>query len=374
MIALGQGMNDQQSLKCPSFRARLWSLRHVVACGAVTLTLTSGCSVRLDDEPSAVQPDVEVRSARELCVAAPPPSIERGGAFSLEFSQGAMLIFAETIENGAIFSGSSAALAGTDPCDPATDVRDGAGNLAPLIALTPEEALPREDGASIRLWPTGGFVHDDAGYVFYDKVLFYGYFDTVVLGTGVATVRYGELAKRVTVGAYAHEPTLLWLAPQGWGKSVALGPDGLAYVYGCLHLGPWNDVCRVARVAPEQAGDADAYEYWDGERWSDRADNAAPILDELQSVSVTHRPALGGFVAVLPGYLENRVLARIAAQPQGPFGKPVELYKGTPPEQFWIGDVRVHDQPGPRGGLLTSYQTRPADAAFGMRWVEVEVQ
>src|SRR5262249_3750293 len=173
------------------------------------------------------------------------------------------------------------------PCAP-TPIRAPDGQLASLIALSDQERAGRSDGRQTALWPISGIAATGGDIVFYQKVLYRDYFDVTVVGTGAARLRSDGLADRLTPAKYPAEPTLTWLAPQAdWGAGALVATDGLAYVYGCYQRAPFDLVCRVARVAPDQAGDPDAYRYFAGESagWVDRVEQAAVVLKRTGRLS-----------------------------------------------------------------------------------------
>jgi hypothetical protein len=352
---------------------------------AVTLALSAvGCRVELDQEELG---EPAFSQARELCVIPPPAGVQHGGGFSLDFPGGAYWIFSDTsVERpgGTRFQSSSGALASREPACAAgalAYVRDGAGEIAEIIPLTPDELAANAtstDGARIAIWPVSGFVHEQVGFLYFQKVELRGFFDVIVIGTGIARVRFGETAERLSPARYVHEPTLLWLDPQSsWAASGALlAADGFAYVYGCHQLSVFDRVCRVGRVAPARAAEPAAYQYFTGDGWSSAPEQSAIMLQGTDRVSVAYNRWLGKYVALHVGLLENRVLARTAESPFGPFDPPIELYSGTAPSSFWIRDVEQHPAHAAGGDrrIVTSYFSSPPDAEAGTRLVEVVLE
>jgi len=254
---------------------------------------------------------------------------------------------------------------------------DDAGDWAQLIPLSDEERVADEargDGARTVLWPLSGFVHDGTGMVYYRKILLYDYFDFAVLGVGVARIALGGLAERLTPARWVDEPTLLWLSPQAdWGTGAFVAEDGLTYVYGCYQRAAWDWPCRVARVAPENAGDPSAYEYRTADGWSPQVQNATEIVQGETYLSVAFNRHLGRYLAVYSGPLGNDVYAMAGDDPWGPFDDPVQWFTGTAPSSFWIGDVHQHPYYATENDakVLVGYHTSPAGGYAGMRLVEV---
>ena len=346
-----------------------------------------GCAVPLDEEQvEEITPGaLRVERVSERCIVEEPLGISRGAAFTLAFDQGEYWIYGETWDDsgpGLRVLGSSATLVsqGADPCIDAQNVRDTEGRLLQLLEPT-EEELARlaasNDDRALRLWPVGGFVHAGQGYVYYQKALVAGVFDVTVVGVGIARLSYGGVGQRVRVARYGHDPFLLWAAPDlGWGSGAWLAPDGFAYVYGCHRAGASEHVCRVGRVRAAHAGDARAYAYWTGTEWSPDAERAVAVLERLPGVSVAYNGHLGRFLAIHGRSLDDHLLGRAGRSPWGPFDEARQLLTGTRPENFWISGVQQHPAYERAEGrtLLLSYHTRPAQAAPGLRLVEVHLR
>ena len=354
------------------------------ALAVAALVLAPGCRVALDEEHLGEAGGLAGAEARTLCVIQPPADVTRSGAFSLDFPDGAYWIFGETIVDlggGSFAFLSNTRAVGSAPFDPCAeglmDVVDETGAPAQLISLTDEERAAdaaRTDGARTVLWPLSGFVHDGTGMIYYRKILFHDYFDFAVLGVGVARIALGGLAERLTPDRWVDEPTLLWLSPQAdWGTGAFVAEDGLAYVYGCYQRAAWDWPCRVARVAPENAGDPAAYEYRAGDHWSLDVQFATEVAAGETYLSVTYNRHLGRTLAVYVGPLGNDVYAMAADDPWGPFDEPVKWFTGVAPSSFWIGDVHQHPYYAAENDakLLLSYHTSPADGPAGIRIVEV---
>jgi len=338
--------------------------------------------------PSCATPDdaheaLPLGAVEQVCVHENrPPTVARRGGFTLDFSRGSYWIFGETVieddagklvflDSSQRFSARAAPLCAAGPGPGAA--------AAPVIPLTPEEqAFNRRhpEGPSIKIWPVSGFVADDVGIVYYRKVLFRGYFDFTVIGTGAARLEPGQRATRLVAERHAEEPTLLWLDPQDdWGDGAFLAPDGFAYVYGCVKYGVFERGCRVARVPPARAGDPDAYEYRRLDDWSAHPQDAEFVLWGPPAPSVRWNAWLGGYLVVYAEVLSNEIVTRTAPTPWGPFDDPRPLLTGEPPARFAISEVEQHAADAGDGGrtLLLSYFTDPERGTAGMRMVRVRL-
>jgi hypothetical protein len=357
------------------------------ALALAALVLAPGCRVALDEEHLGEPGGLAGAEARTLCVLQPPTNITRSGAFSLDFPDGAYWIFGETIVDlggGSFAFLSNSGAVGSAPFDPCaeglTDVVDETGAPAQLIRLTDEERAAdevRADGTRTVLWPLSGFVHDGTGMIYYRKIRLRDYFDFAVLGVGVARIELGGLAERLAPARWVDEPTLLWLSPQAdWGTGAFVAEDGMAYVYGCYQRAAWDWPCRVARVAPDNAGDPTAYEYRTDDDWTSDVQFATEVAAGETYLSVAYNRHLGRTLAVYAGPLGNDVYAMVADDPWGPFDDPVKWFTGIAPTAFWIGDVHQHPYyaADDDAKLLVGYYTSPAspaDGPPGLRLVEV---
>jgi hypothetical protein len=266
---------------------------------------------------------------------------------------------------------------GADPCSSFEGVASGALEPVKLLELTPEEVAAgtrNEDGYELTLVPLSGFVDEGDGFLFYEKLLFKGVFDTIRVGVGVARLRFGEPAERLAPQRFISEPTLLWLdSREGRARSAVLGTDGFAYVYNLFRLGDFDSRAYVARVLPEFIADAGQYRYFSDDDWIDTEDRAEPVLGGSSGLSVAHDPYLDAYVLVFAGLLSDTVYGRIALLPSGPFGELQPLYEGVPPVDFWIRDVALHAGLSADGGktLLTSYFSDTGDERAGINLVDV---
>ena len=315
-------------------------------------------------------------TARQRCVVPQTPGIARGGAFPLDFPQGTVWVYGVTFVGQAEQGSSMATLpAGSDPCLGGRDVLDAQGLEVAAIPLTDDELrsnATRTDGRRIEIWPFSGYVSAAQAFVYFQKVLTRGLFDVVEVGRGVARMSFGAPAERTEPMAFAQEPTLLWLAPgPSFGAGAFVAPDGSAYSYGCSGKSAFDAACQVARVPADGADDPAAYAYYDGTQFQPEPLAAAVVLEDAPSPSVSWAPALGTFLAVYAPPLDDRVVARRAPSPWGPFGDEILLYDGTPPSSFWIGSVVQHPAAASGRTLVTSYFTSPDGGPAGMRLVEV---
>jgi hypothetical protein len=117
---------------------------------------------------------------------------------------------------------------------------------------------------------------------------------------------------------------------RSWGSAV-LEVDDYLYIYGWEERGKQIGVRRltVARVPTKKLDDFTAWRFRTAQGWSDQAADVVSQADGLASeFSVSKMPGRKGYVVV---YTENglsdRILARFAAAPEGPWSAPLLLYR-----------------------------------------------
>jgi hypothetical protein len=148
---------------------------------------------------------------------------------------------------------------------------------------------------------------------------------------------------------------------RSWGSAVLVdGPH--AYVYGYEERGKGIGKRRltVARAPAEKPDDFKAWRFHTAKGWGERAADAAPLVRGLATeFSVGRAPGGKGYVLV---YTENglgdRIRARFAAAPVGPWSAPVLLYRC--PEMAKDRGIfsyagKAHAWAGGREELLVSY-------------------
>ncbi len=118
---------------------------------------------------------------------------------------------------------------------------------------------------------------------------------------------------------------------RSWGSAV-LEDRGNLYIYGYDEergKGIGKRRLTVARVPAKKLNDFAAWRFRTADGWSEKPEDAAPLADGLATeFSVSRVPGGKGYVAV---YTENglgdRIVGRFADAPEGPWSKPLLLYK-----------------------------------------------
>jgi hypothetical protein len=138
-------------------------------------------------------------------------------------------------------------------------------------------------------------------------------------------------------------------------------PDGFIYLYG-VRNDSLNKRLLVARVPRESIGDPSQYRFFNGTAWVSGAANAQPLAgaDHLSSeFSVTPMPD-GRYLMVFSydDAFGNRVAARYANAPTGPWGPAITLYTcpeaDLTPNTFVYG-AKAHPALSRPGELMVSY-------------------
>jgi hypothetical protein len=327
---------------------------------------------------------------QKSCVYPNHPSVAAGsGAFSLTFDQGTYWIFNGTVlkepnAQGDLILPNSGVTTFTAPaCSGELQfVTDSLGQLLQIIPFTEEERefnSSNPEGARIDIWPIGGFVFNNAGYVYFQKALVRGFLDITPLGTGIARIEFGGAAERLTPNVHPQYPTLLWLSPQAnWGRGVFLDQDEFVYLYGCFQQSTLGISCGVARVSPGSAADLSAYEYYDAlnGRWVSEPQNASVIFSGARAVSAGYNAFLGKYMLVYARNLTNDIEISLADHPRGPFTESRKLFTGDSPAQFWVRDVHLHPAYFQENGrtLFLSYYSDPGNGSAGMRFNYYKLQ
>ena len=312
-------------------------------CGSVVMGATRVATTGTPGPPAEVGP----------APGTPLAAIDRDAGISTTLSDGSTLwLFGDSAErdnvgNFRYFVNNTAAWAA--PGSPAV-TRDGAvvgpGGLQPTTFVTPTQDLgcPPATPSQI-MWPLSAVtVPVDATT---DRVV--AYFQNICLGPnlttesrGVAVVEWTYHSTTPPVGQpIAGTVVAQQVFPTNTYGNAAVVAGGSIYSYACY--GPAGGglpdaygPCKVARVAPATAGSAASYQYWNGSTFVSDPAQAAPMVlpagadginNPVATLTVTWDAAHGVYVMAYspwPGFT-NKVVVRVASQPQGPWSAPVEV-------------------------------------------------
>lgn len=153
-----------------------------------------------------------------------------------------------------------------------------------------------------------------------------------LMGAGVATVTLSQDSPPV--------PQVNRLSEYWWdgetepwyGDVGAIRSGDHIYAYGHAKSTPY---VYVARVPWDKATDLACYEYWNGETWqTERLYNVNEkegVFWQVNQGQVVWSNYYGCFMFVYcDNWMNNKVLAKVARTPTGPWSEPVTLYQATP--------------------------------------------
>lgn len=151
--------------------------------------------------------------------------------------------------------------------------------------------------------------------------------------------------------------------------SAGLVCEGWAYVFGYAQdsSGPLMRRSQiVARVRPAELADFSRWEFYGKGAWRKNADEAEPLFGSGSTeLSVVPRPEHGDLILV---YSENamsdRILARTAAKPEGPWSEAVLLYRCPDADQdkrLFTYAAKAHAGLAGTDELLVSYVVNSHD-------------
>jgi len=323
----------------PFMRSSLRRLRCVVTLFGLAWPF-SGCIRTIEQENSQIG-ELE----RDCVVPLPKGTKALGAPVGLEYPDGSRWIWdGVELEDGRFIANVSAFFASADAvCERGPEFEtDAAGTPTSLLSLTAAEAVAdaaRTDGRRLRLVPTGGFVHEATGYLFYDHTLTGpGFFDSELLGTGLCVLADGASAcERLRVG----NDTILWSA-----DAVPLNRGGLVFddravVYGCRAVADLTSLCSVAGAPLSNLLDPLAYANWNAfDGWGASRERTSVVSDEIGPVSVS--PYGKGFLLTTLDIFESRVSLRRADAPTGEFGRRIRAFDIAPPDSGFPGGGHEH--------------------------------
>lgn len=150
-------------------------------------------------------------------------------------------------------------------------------------------------------------------------------------------------------------------------------PDGYLYLYG-LREDPYVKKLLCARVLPADLLNFSAWRFWDGTAWDADPERSAVLTGRVSSeLSMSPLPD-GRFLLVYQqDTLSDRVVAKIAQSPTGPFDEAIELYQCPLPSnpQVWAYNAKAHPHlSGPRE-LLISYNVNAVDFWDHFRYADI---
>lgn len=237
----------------------------------------------------------------------------------------------------------------------------------------PSAFIAPPEGDSDWLWPTGGGrvdPHSGELHLFVTRVARRG----TDGGTWDFEARSSSLAVVADIDGDPRrwQPRVVDLAParDAAGRAVIWGgalvepavPDGFVYVAGVDGSTPTRKRLLMARVPETSVPRFEAWRFWTGRDWSERADEAASIVDPVASepsiVSVGQGRARRFLLVYADLGLGASVYARSASRPEGPWSAPVTLFEAPEPRSLpgtFVYAAKAHPELSRRDALLVSY-------------------
>lgn len=159
---------------------------------------------------------------------------------------------------------------------------------------------------------------------------------------------------------------------ENWGLAVVAWPPGVAvgsrtlYVYGLRSRGPGDNRLLVARCGEAELDAPGSWLFWDGEVWSDRAADAAPIAKGLVDEFTIEPVRRGGADELVliqsEPMLGRHILARVAAEPEGPWSAPTPVFEVPGMDsQLLTYAAKGHASLSGPGEILISYAVNSSD-------------
>jgi hypothetical protein len=114
--------------------------------------------------------------------------------------------------------------------------------------------------------------------------------------------------------------------------SWVLVQGGTCYIYGTIEEAAAGAAVKhmiVARAPIDRLGDFGAWRFFSGTGWAAEAERAERVCENVAGeFSVSYHPALGRYALVYTeGGLSPDILLRFSPRPEGPWGKPLKVYR-----------------------------------------------
>lgn len=375
---------------------------YTIVIGTICVAIIGGCAYEDEEVETGPDPDVKIVNIRQLGVIDESPLIMgRDGGQSAVFNGYSIWIFGDTFlsqgnESGHSLIGNS--WSWTDDFDASDGIgnyqerADSVGMPAEFLPLTTEEKQFNDAhninncqetpcGARWALWP-GAFVADPARgrmLVFYEKIYAEpGVFNFRSVGHSLALWNnFIESPLRVIFNKDANYPTILFPQGETGFGNAAIVLDSRLYVYGCELTGQVKP-CRLARVMLEDVTDRAQWEFYRGDgSWSKDINEARPVFNGNEIMSISYNQYLGRYLAVYNQPLDTAVMFRTAEQPEGPWSRPLHAFNAEAPlnDIAWVYDALEHPEYNQGDGryVYITYSREIGFLSFELKLVAVEV-
>lgn len=223
-----------------------------------------------------------------------------------------------------------------------------------------------------------------------DKSGWFWLFDGIARGDEEVEILLGQFQTDGSGGAFGFEQSGLWWAsfrvpddgesisvteyrplPFFWADKAELVTFGSAivdvdewlYVYG-IHQEGLTRSAVVARVPREKLGEASEWRFFDGSGWSSNPRSVQPLFSDASVEYSVHRALSGEFIYVAcdNNGMSDRIVARSAPEPEGPWQEPTEIAK-LPEHKgdIFCYNAKAHPERSRDGKILLSYNVNSTD-------------
>jgi len=176
----------------------------------------------------------------------------------------------------------------------------------------------------------------------------------------------------------ADNPDLMFDQSEPSFGSAAFINSGTLYVYGCKTPNNSGDQgCRVAKVAPANAQNRNAWMFYAGSgNWSSQLADAISVIPDANILSVSWNDYLQEYVAVYSPSFSQNVVMRTAPNPEGPWSSAETLFVAMQPIQGNVYDAHAHPEYDANGGqtIFVTYSRATGTFSSEVRLVSVQLQ
>lgn len=320
-------------------------------------------------------PDVKVCSADEIGILGESALIvgRDGGQSALLWGR-SVWVFGDTVVQVADASGETwhhnsfsftDDLDGSDGISGLTERTDAVGSPAYLVPPTPEEetfnAAHRGDnclepcGARWAVWPGEPVWDATRNRALIPYGLIYaepGDFNFYGVGQSFAVWdSFDQTPRRPEVSPGREHPTLLFHEGE---PEFGIAPRiiaGRLHIFACPSDG-WERSCILGRAALDDVLVRAAWEFFDGDGWSEDWDQAADLFDGAPIMSVAWNDHLQAWTTVYAKPLADRVVLRTAPEITGPWSAEVTLFEAQRGGESWIYDAALHPEYAEENGRV----------------------
>lgn len=239
-------------------------------------------------------------------------------------------------------------------------------------------------GARWALWPATvvSDTTNDRALIFYGVVYALpGPFNFQGFGNSVATWQdFSQQPQRPVFNPpiVKDHPDLMFNQNQPNFGSAAFIQSGVLYIYGCGIPSDSSDKgCRLAKVDPASVLNLSAWSYYAGEgKWSSQSNDAVPVFDDANIVSVSWNNYLQQYIAVYSKVLSQNVMMRTARTPEGPWSREVTAFVAMQPTSGNVYDAHAHPEYDLNNGqtIFVTYSRATGAFTSEVRLLAVQLQ